>query len=178
MTHSEYDLFVSGQDGPCVRYLKEDFSDLRIYARANEGDDALKQLTGSMMLVSPMPAGQNPNIGFDIGYFYHTHEQWIRECREGLMIGFTGNLAYGQYADMEIKRTPPVSPIILIWPNALYSNSTKAISRYALIVPSIEKAEEAIRVNLAAIAERQKYLANQDLPPRVPLQNSDDWMGE
>jgi|GEM_PF-4183301 len=56
MTHSEYDIFVSSQNGPYVRYLREDFPDLRIYARTNEGDDALKQLAGSMMLVSLMLA--------------------------------------------------------------------------------------------------------------------------
>ena len=68
---------------------------------------------------------------------------------------------------MEIKRTPPVNPIILIWPNAIYSDSTKAISRYALIIPTIEKAEEAIRANLAAIAERQRFLTRQNSPPLV-----------
>ena len=75
MAHSEYDLFVSGQGGPCVRYLREDFPDLRIYARTNEGDDALKQLAESMILISVVPAGQNPNVGFDIGYYYRCHEQ-------------------------------------------------------------------------------------------------------
>ena len=161
------DIFLAGPPDrrvgePYKKMITEAFPGLTIYDwETYKGDNYQDinhaELKDSFYFVGMVPDFPMPAIGEEVGYFFHHHEHRVKYCRQGLRQNsrrvIFGDKQDDEGVDTSAITSPPVNPIILIWPDAVRPDFAKrTYSQLAQIVPA---AEEAIN----QIKENQKYLA-------------------
>lgn len=160
------DIFLAGPPDrrvgePYKQMIKDAFPDLAVYDWETYNgkdyqDNNHKELKESFIFVGMVPDFPMPALGEELGYFYHHHEHRIKRCRHGIAQNRKRIVIGGkpEKEDEKFERiiSPPINPIILIWPDNVQPDyAKKTFSQLAQIVSTAQEAIDQIK-------ENQKYL--------------------
>lgn len=163
-----HDIFLAGPPDrrvsePYRQMFKDAFPELNIYdwetyTGADYQDRNHQAMRDSFMFVGFVPSFPLPALGEEIGYFYCYHEYRIKHCRRGLQLNhrsirfsdLAGPHSEAQISEFTPEFSPPINPIVLIWPDELEPKfAQKTYLQVADIMKTTQGALDLVTCNLA-----------------------------
>lgn len=180
----KHDIFLAGPPDrrvsePYRQMFKDAFPELNIYdwetyTGADYQDRNHQAMRDSFMFVGFVPEFPLPALGEEIGYFYCSHEHRIKHCRRGLQLNYQhrqikfSDLA-GPHSEAQIPEfvpeiSPPINPIVLIWPDEIDEKTGELKAKLTLktyvqvadIMKTTQGAIDLVTCNLAWLKRWKK----------------------